>query len=99
MGGRGAGTREQADVTRTEGEGRGGRGREGRCAAEGCAGADVTREAGEGRAQGPERVWTGRGPQPNGGGTGERSQRRFKEKLQRKHQNEGVTDRLKIRSE
>ena len=54
MGGRGAGTGEQADVTRTEGEGRGGRGREGRCAAEGCAGADVTREAGEGRAPGPE---------------------------------------------
>lgn len=99
MGDRGAGTGEQADVTRTEGEGRGGRWREGRCAAEGCAGADVTREAGEGRAPGRERVGTRRGQQLNGGGTGERSQRSFKEKLQRKHQNEGNTDRLKIRSE
>lgn len=43
---------EQADVTRTEGEGRGGWWREGRCAGEGCAGADVTREAGEGREPG-----------------------------------------------
>ena len=54
MGGRGAGTGEQADVTRTEGEGRGGWWREGRCAGEGCAGADVTREAGEGREPGRE---------------------------------------------
>lgn len=97
MGGRGAETGEQADVTRTEGEGRGGRWREGRCAAEGCAGADVTREAGEGREPGRERVGTRR--QQLNGGTGERSQRSFKEKLQRKHQNEGDTDRLKLRSE
>lgn len=45
------------------------------------------------------RVGTRTGQQRNGEGTGERSLGSFKEKLQRKHQNEGDTDRLKTRSE